>query len=180
MHFEKCRFSRNTTYALCLSLRRVDILDYWQVQSISNWKRYCVWSNVYRINCKEGLVLTPEKFSFFAYVSLTYQVCLQTANFFLENLTWSYNKRVQHKPHRKNFSLKEQLDWVMLNLHAGGFWNKWMLEMYNNKVLKSLIHMLEYWHTALRWYYLCRCSWMTRPSLPRFWTCLTLALHLQS
>ena len=36
--------------------------------------------------------------------------------------------------HRKTFSLKEQLDWVMLNLHAGGFWNKWMLEMYNNKV----------------------------------------------
>ena len=60
----------------------------------------------------------------------------------------SYNKRVQHKPHRKNFSLKEQLDWVMLNLHAGGFWNKWMLEMYNNKVRVSCVGILTHCHCA--------------------------------
>jgi len=28
----------------------------------------------------------------------------------------------------------------MLNLHAGGFWHKWMLEIYNNKVKVS--HLL--------------------------------------
>ena len=60
----------------------------------------------------------------------------------------SYNKRVQHKPHRKNFSLKEQLDWVMLNLHAGGFWNKWMLEMYNNNVRVSYVGILTHCHCA--------------------------------
>ena len=31
----------------------------------------------------------------------------------------------------------------MLNLHAGGFWNKWMLEMYNNKV-----KVLESWNNG--------------------------------
>ena len=56
----------------------------------------------------------------------------------------------QHLPHRKTFSLKEQLDWVMLNLHAGGFWNKWMLEMYNNKV-----KVLEYWHSAMTLFVVC-------------------------
>ena len=36
---------------------------------------------------------------------------------------------------RKNFALKEELDWVIMQLQAGGFWNKWNSEMFNSKVL---------------------------------------------
>ena len=30
--------------------------------------------------------------------------------------------------------MKEQLDWVIMNLQAGGFWQKWNSEMFNSKV----------------------------------------------
>ena len=39
-------------------------------------------------------------------------------------------------PLRKDFALKEQLDWVIMHLQAGGFWHKWNSEMFNPKVLK--------------------------------------------
>ena len=35
---------------------------------------------------------------------------------------------------RKNFSMKEQLDWIIIHLHAGGFWQKWNRDMFDEKV----------------------------------------------
>ena len=37
---------------------------------------------------------------------------------------------------RKNFAMKEQLDWVIIHLQAGGFWQKWNREMFDEKVNK--------------------------------------------
>ena len=37
-------------------------------------------------------------------------------------------------PLRKNFALKEELDWVIMQLQAGGFWTKWNREMFDEKV----------------------------------------------
>ena len=34
---------------------------------------------------------------------------------------------------RKNFALKEQLDEVILQMHAGGFREKWKFDMFNPK-----------------------------------------------
>ena len=39
-------------------------------------------------------------------------------------------------PLRKNFAMKEQLDWVIIHLQAGGFWQKWNREMFDEKVNK--------------------------------------------
>lgn len=37
-------------------------------------------------------------------------------------------------PLRKNFAMKEQLDWVIIHLQAGGFWLKWNRDMFDEKV----------------------------------------------
>ena len=37
-------------------------------------------------------------------------------------------------PLRKNFAMKEQLDWVIMHLQAGGFWLKWNRDMFDEKV----------------------------------------------
>ena len=36
---------------------------------------------------------------------------------------------------RKNFAMREQLDWIIIHLQAGGFWLKWNKEMFDEKVL---------------------------------------------
>ena len=38
-------------------------------------------------------------------------------------------------PVRKNFALKPQLDWVVNQLQAGGFWHKWNNEQFIPQVL---------------------------------------------
>ena len=35
---------------------------------------------------------------------------------------------------RKNFAMKEQLDWIIIHLQAGGFWLKWNRDMFDEKV----------------------------------------------
>ena len=35
---------------------------------------------------------------------------------------------------RKNFAMKGELDWVIMQLQAGGFWTKWNKEMFDEKV----------------------------------------------
>ena len=40
-------------------------------------------------------------------------------------------------PLRKNFAMKEQLDWVIMHLQAGGFWLKWNRDMFDEKVSGS-------------------------------------------
>ena len=37
-------------------------------------------------------------------------------------------------PVRKNFAMKGELDWVIMQLQAGGFWTKWNKEMFDEKV----------------------------------------------
>ena len=44
---------------------------------------------------------------------------------------------------RKDFALKEQMDWVIMNLHAGGFWNKWNSEMFNPKVVSFIFQVVQ-------------------------------------
>ena len=39
-------------------------------------------------------------------------------------------------PVRKNFALKPQLDWVVFQLQAGGFWHKWNDEQFIPQVCK--------------------------------------------
>ena len=48
-------------------------------------------------------------------------------------------------PVRKNFALKPQLDWVVNQLQAGGFWHKWNNEQFSPQVFnqnskKIIIH----------------------------------------
>ena len=43
---------------------------------------------------------------------------------------------------RKNFALKEQLDEVILQMHAGGFREKWKDDMFDPKVLGQGIRVL--------------------------------------
>ena len=39
---------------------------------------------------------------------------------------------------RKNFAMKEQLDWVIIHLQAGGFWQKWNRDMFDEKVVYQI------------------------------------------
>ena len=39
-------------------------------------------------------------------------------------------------PVRKNFALKPQLDWVVLQLQAGGMWRKWNDEQFIPQVFQ--------------------------------------------
>ena len=41
-------------------------------------------------------------------------------------------------PLRKNFAMKEQLDWIIIHLQASGFWQKWNRDMFDEKVGKVL------------------------------------------
>ena len=35
------------------------------------------------------------------------------------------------------------MDWVIMNLHAGGFWNKWNSEMFNPKVVSFIFQVVQ-------------------------------------
>ena len=57
------------------------------------------------------------------------------------------------------------MDWVIMNLHAGGFWNKWNSEMFNPKVVSFIFQVVQ-----VEYYiYIC----ITLPDLCIFWILLS-------
>ena len=39
--------------------------------------------------------------------------------------------------YRKDFELKDELNWVMAQLHAGGFWDKWNSDQFVREVRET-------------------------------------------
>ena len=92
-----------------------------QIWSLLHLERDDTWS-VCRVYCQEWTRI------------------LMKSLLFSSEFCWIYLRRmtllvlVSILPLRKNFALKEELDWVIMQLQAGGFWTKWNREMFDEKV----------------------------------------------
>ena len=47
--------------------------------------------------------------------------------------------------YRKDFELKDELNWVMGHLHAGGFWDKWNSDQFIREVSQKETSTLGAW-----------------------------------